>query len=70
MRAIDRMAFVIYAFLLAESFNHMKGSKDRVEVHFIKLLFLAIISEITYMIFLNICYNGYSDAPVHLYRKF
>lgn len=64
MRAIGRTAFVVYAFLLAESFRHIKDSKDRIKVHFIKLLFLAIISEITYMLFNKYLLHDYTQHNV------
>ena len=45
MRNIGRFAFVTYAFLIAESYSHLKKKPDRLRSHMVKLLFLSIVSE-------------------------
>ena len=51
MRNIGRLAFFIYAFLIAESYYHLKGKPDRLRNHLIKLLVLCVISEPLYDFF-------------------
>ena len=46
MRTIGRLAFLTYAFLMAEGFFHLKERPDRLRAHVIKLCILAIISEV------------------------
>lgn len=48
MRCVGRFAFVIYAFLLAEGFRHIRSSANRVETHLSKLVVLAFVSEFCY----------------------
>ena len=45
MRNIERFTFAIYAFLIAESYFHLKKKTDRLRSHMLKLLFLSIVSE-------------------------
>ena len=45
MRNIGRFAFAVYAFLIAESYFHLKKKTDRLRSHMLKLLFLSIVSE-------------------------
>ena len=51
MRNVGRMAFVIYAFLMAESFYHLKDKPDRLKKHVMKLFLLALITEVPYDFF-------------------
>ena len=51
MRNIGRLAFVIYAFLIAEGFYHIKNDRQRVNRHLLKILLLAIVSEIPLNLF-------------------
>ena len=48
MRNIGRFAFIIYAFLIAESYYHLKDDAKRLKSHIIKLLLLCLISEFLY----------------------
>ena len=48
MRAIGRIAFITYAFLIAESWCQLKNKPDRLKAHGIKLFLLSLISEIPY----------------------
>ena len=48
MRSFGRIAFPIYAFLLAEGFLIFCKSKDRVRKHISSLIVLIIVSEIFY----------------------
>ena len=48
MRIIGRIAFLLYAFMIAEGYNHIKDKPDRLKVHIIKLGVLCIISEFAY----------------------
>lgn len=54
IRAIGRMAFITYAFLIAESYYHLKKKPERLKAHGIKLFLLSLISEIPY----DICARG------------
>lgn len=51
MRNIGRLAFVIYAFLMAEGYNHLKDKPYRLRKHVFKLIILCLISEIPYDLF-------------------
>lgn len=59
MRSIGRCAFLIYAFLMAEGFRHLKDRPERMRQHFYKLGLLLLISEIPFDIF----FSGVPDAP-------
>jgi len=48
LRVIGRLAFLLYAFMIAEGFNHIKDKPDRVRSHLIKLSVLCVISEFVY----------------------
>lgn len=48
MRVIGRIAFLLYAFMIAEGFYHIKDKSDRVRAHLIKLGVLCVISEFAY----------------------
>ena len=45
IRSIGRIAFIIYAFLIAESFYHLKDKPEKLKTHLIKLFMLCIVSE-------------------------
>ena len=45
MRFIGRIAFLTYAFLMAEGYYHLKEKPDRLRYHVIKLGVLAVITE-------------------------
>lgn len=49
MRTIGRLAFPLFAYLIVESFYHTKNQKK----HLLKILKIAIISEIPYNYFCN-----------------
>ncbi len=51
MRNVGRLAFVIYAFLMAESFYHLKDNPNRLKSHVIKLFLLALLTEVPYDFF-------------------
>ena len=46
MRIIGRLAFLTYAFLMAEGYYHLKNKPDRLRSHVVKLCILALITEI------------------------
>ena len=48
MRVIGRTAFILYAFLMAESYCHLKDKPQRLKSHVGKLLLLCLVSEIPY----------------------
>ena len=45
MRNIGRVAFIVYAFLIAESYYHLREKPDRLQSHVLKLLILSMVSE-------------------------
>ena len=51
MRSIGRLAFVLYAFLIAESYYHLRNKPDRLKYHLIKLLILCVITEIPFNLY-------------------
>lgn len=51
MRIVGRLAFLFYAFMIAEGFNHFKNKPDRVKHHVIKLAVLCVVSEFAYDFF-------------------
>ena len=54
MRAVGRIAFITYAFLIAESWCQLKNRPDRLKAHGIKLFLLSLISEIPF----DLCSRG------------
>lgn len=48
MRNIGRLAFISYAFLISESYYHLRNKPLRLKSHVIKLLFLCLITETLY----------------------
>ncbi len=53
MRAIGRMAFPIYAFLMAEAYYHLREKRDRYRTHLVKLIILAFASETPHDLCIN-----------------
>ena len=51
MRVVGRCAFILYAFLMAESYYHLRNKPDRLRNHVIKLALLAVVSEVPYDLF-------------------
>ena len=51
MRMVGRLAFVTYAFLIAESYFHLREKPDRLRYHEVKLLLLCLITEIPFNMF-------------------
>ena len=45
VRFIGRSAFIIYAFLIAESYCHLRKRPDRLRAHTLKLIGLSVISD-------------------------
>ena len=45
LRVIGRLAFLIYAFLIAEGFRHYRDDPKRVRKHFIRMALVMIVSE-------------------------
>lgn len=54
MRVIGRTAFILYAFLMAEGYCHLKDRPQRLKGHLGKLLLLCLVSEIPY----DLCTEG------------
>ncbi|MBR5759027.1 MAG: hypothetical protein IKX88_10585 [Thermoguttaceae bacterium] len=50
-RTVGREAFVVYAFLMAESYRRLKDKPDRLRAHIVKLLVLCAVSEIPFDVF-------------------
>ena len=48
MRSIGRLAFIIYAFLIAEGYYHLKDKPGQLKGHVIKILILCLIVEIPF----------------------
>lgn len=48
MRFIGRVAFIIYAFLIAEEYYHLKKKPSRLKYHIIKLFILCLITEMLF----------------------
>jgi len=51
MRIIGRIAFLLYAFMIAEGYYHLKDKSERLKAHIIKLGALCVISEFAYDFF-------------------
>lgn len=45
---IGRLAFPLYAFMIAEAFRHTKDNRDRLNAHIKSYLILALISELPF----------------------
>lgn len=48
MRNIGRLAFITYAFLIAESYNHLNNRPRRLKRHICKMSVLCVVSEPLY----------------------
>ena len=51
MRNVGRLAFIIYAFLMAEAYYHLENRPDRIRYHLGKLFLLFAAAEIPYDLF-------------------
>lgn len=51
MRFIGRTAFILYAFMMAESYFHLREKPERLKSHMRKLLVLCLVTEIPYDVF-------------------
>ncbi len=51
MRFIGRIAFILYAFLTAEAYCHLKEDPKRLRRHIGKLILLCVVSEIPHDVF-------------------
>lgn len=51
MRCIGRLAFPIYAFMMAEGFRHMKNESDRIRKHLRFYIICMLVSEFCYDLF-------------------
>ena len=51
MRFIGRTAFILYAFMMAESFFHLREKPERLKSHMGKLLVLSLFTELPYDLF-------------------
>lgn len=52
-RSVGRLAFPIYAFLLAEGYFHIKDDPEKEKRHFRRLVILTVVSEFTYDLFMT-----------------
>ena len=50
-KIIGRLAFILYAFLMSESYYHLRGKPGKLRQHVIKLLILGVGSEFLYDMF-------------------
>ena len=53
MRTVGRMAFPIYAFLMAEGFRHLKEDPKRLKKHLLMLFAVWVVSEPVFDLFLD-----------------
>ena len=53
LRVIGRLAFILYAFLMAESYFHLRRRPDRLKFHLVKLAALCLITEVPFDLFLS-----------------
>ena len=53
MRVVGRTAFILYAFMTAECYDHLKDKPDRLKRHIGKLLLLFFASELPYNLFVR-----------------
>ena len=51
MRLIGRTAFMVYAFLMAEGYYHLKDAPDRLAKHIGKLVLLCLVTEVPFDLF-------------------
>ena len=64
MRNIGRLAFFIYAFLMAESYYHLKDKPERLRNHLLKLLILCLVSEPLFDCFDHVKWIDWSSQSV------
>ena len=48
LRTVGRFAFIVYCFLLAEGYLHVRNDPQRIRKHFLRLLILTILGELAY----------------------
>lgn len=51
MRSVGRLAFILYAFLIAEGYYHLKNKSDRLKIHALKIFVLCLITEVPFDLF-------------------
>ena len=64
MRVVGRCAFILYAFLIAESYYHLQNKPDRLRSHVIKLMVLAVVSEVPYDLFCEKTFFDWNNQNV------
>ena len=52
-RSIGRVAFPLYAFLLAEGYFHIKDDPEKEKKHFRRIVLLTVVSEVFYDLFMT-----------------
>ena len=52
-RSIGRVAFPLYAFLLAEGYYHIKDDPEKEKRHFRRIVLLTVVSEVIYDLFMT-----------------
>lgn len=53
MRSVGRLAFILYAFLIAEGYYHLRNKSNRLKMHVIKIIVLCLITEVPFDLFDN-----------------
>lgn len=48
MRVVGRIAFLLYAFMMAEGFYHVRQRPGRTRVHIVKLCIITVLAEVAY----------------------
>ena len=65
---IGRIAFPIYAFLLAEGFLIIRNDKDRLRKHFAALIVLAVVSELGFdLVDFGLGFSKYLNAQSNMF---
>ena len=60
MRSIGRLAFILYAFLIAEGYYHLRNKPDQLRTHVIKIFVLCLITEVPFDLFDSRAWNNFS----------
>ena len=60
MRSIGRLAFILYAFLIAEGYYHLRNKPDQLSTHVIKIFVLCLITEVPFDLFDSRAWNNFS----------
>ncbi|MBR3312352.1 MAG: hypothetical protein IKG15_11100 [Solobacterium sp.] len=58
MRGIGRISFPLYAFMIADGYAHVKEDPERLRFYLLRLILLALISELPYD---NAFYGGFPN---------